>query len=357
MLTKGNNNTANILLLSLVSLFLLTSLSCLITDNKKIYSPQIPAIEATATYKIAIGGVASGRNELVIFDEYNNILNLRGRALSFEVEGEDVVELVPRDGYQDFASGSGALIRPKKPGYAVIKYLIDGTRQEDEFLVIVPPQSIIQMMVAEAARQITDEADVDENNHVRLTSRSNTAEAIGFVARNRVKITYENDDLSLFDVDSNLWKSDPPASYFDAVIYAHNEDIYQYSPVDPSDPTHGIFEDAATRDGLDESFHRAYDQAVLTAADIFSESIDDPTGGAFAFFSPTEEEWSCILDLYTQQGTNIPPSCGFTDSDFPSLAPIELFVPRDIWRYKDGMPSFVFARQKGNSEGPVVIIE
>lgn len=317
------------------------------------YSPNTPAIEATATYSIALGGVAPGRDELVLFDGNGNQLDLAGSNLRFE-SSTDVVGLLPREGYENFADGSGALIIPQREGFAVVSYYIDDILQDDKFLVIVPPQTLIQIMVAEASTQLTQEADVGEDSHVQLTSDSPTANGIGSVTRNRVVAVFESGEYSLFNVNQTDWFADPPASYWNAVIEAKAGNIYQYSPVDPGDPSHYIYMDAEARGFLDVSLHRAYDQAVLSAAGIFSDNIKDATGGAFAFFSPDADEWKCIKTAFSNNMTKLPAGCGVTDDDFPRLSPIQIVILEDVWIYKDGRPAFVFIRSREPSDYAVV---
>lgn len=317
------------------------------------YSPGTPAVEATDTYAIALGGVAPGRDELILTGEDGNLIGFSGSSLRFEAD-TDVVGFLPRPGFDDFASGGGAQIVPQRAGFAVVTYYIDDIAQDGRFLVIVPPQSLIQMTVAEAGTQLTDEAQLDEGLHVMLDSVSPTANALGSVTRNRVDMIYDEDDPSLFNADEDLWPIDPPASYFDAVITAESNGIYQYSPVSPYDPTNGIYLDAEARGFLDPSYHTAYDQAVLSAAYIFSDETEDTTGGAFAFYSPTEDEWEVIGEVYSNGMTAIPAGCGVSDSYFPALAPIQIIIIDGVWTYLDGRPAFVFIRSRDAREYAVV---
>lgn len=316
-------------------------------------SPTTPAIEATATYSIALGGVAPGRDELILTDDNGNLLDLGTSRLRFESD-TDVVGLLPRPDYNDFASGSGAQIVPQKVGFAVVTYYIDDVEQDDQLMVIVPPQSLIQMMVAEAGTQLADEAEIDSDSHVKLSSTSPTANGIGSVTRNRVDLISEDLDHSLFGVNEAAWLAYPPSSYYDSVITAESGGIYQYSPVDPSDPTHDIYTDAEARGFLDESHHRAYDQAVLSASYLFAEKTDDTTDGAFAFFSPTPDEWEVIEQVYANNMITIPAGCGFDDLDFPTFAPIQMLIHPDVWRYDDGRPAFIFIRSRDPLEYAVV---
>ena len=321
--------------------------------DSETYSPTTPAIEGTTRYAIALGGVAPGRDELIITGDAGETINFGGSELSFSVDN-DVIGLLPRPGYGDFASGSGAQIIPQKVGQSVVSYSVDGIEEEDQFLVIVPPQSLIQMMVSEASTQLTDEATVGGDYHVELTSSSATGNAIGYVTRNRVDIIGETEIHSLFGVDENDWDSNPTASYYDSVITAVSGGVYQYSPVDPSNPAHETYENAEARGFLDSSYHRAYDQAVLTSAGVFAGTISDPTGTAFGFFSPTSDQWEEIELAYQFALFDLTNGCGFTDSDFSELAPIQILVLPAVWTYEDGRPAFVFIRSKGPLEYAVV---
>lgn len=323
-------------------------------DNEDPFSPTTPVIEATKTYSIALGGVAPGRDELVIVDESGNIMNLGSSELTFKSD-TDVVGFLPRPDYDDFASGSGTRIVPQETGFAFVSYYIDGIAQDERFLVIVPPQTLIQMMMGEANKQVTSEAEVDGNHHVKLDSVSETADAIGAVTRNRVKMIQSGSfNHSVFDVDEYAWGLDPLGSYYDSVITANNGTIYQYSPVDPADPTHDTYTNAEARDFLDSSLHRGYDQAVLSAAYIFSEETPDPTGGAFAFYSPTSEEWVKIQQAYDNNMVSLPVGCGIEDADFPNFDYIQIVILTKTWEYPDGRPAFVFIRER--SAGDYVVV-
>jgi len=305
------------------------------------YSPSVPVIEATATYSIAMGGVAPGRDELVLTDSDGELLDLSGQELRFE-SSTDVVGFLPRPDYSDFASGSGAQIVPQKTGFAVVTYYIDDAIQYDQFLVIVPPQTLIQMMVSEASTQLTAEAEVNDDYHVTLDSDSPTANAIGGVTRNRVIMITETGNPSLFEADDATWDESP----YTAVITANSSGVYQYSPVDPSNAAHTTYTNAEARSYLDDSLHRAYDQAVLSAAHIYSDNTADPTGDAFGFFSPTAEEWAKIDIAYKNGLYDLPVGAGVSDSDFPALEPIQIVVLDSVSTLSDGRPSFVFIRSK-----------
>lgn len=368
MSTKTFLKSAGYLLL-IISCLLLTScapllyygISELLEDDKKggeeatgeNYSPTTPVIEASSTYAVALGGVAPGRDELILIDASGNIKDFTDKSLEFRPD-TDVVGLLPRPGYEDFATGSGAKIIPQRVGFTFITYYIDNIEQADRFLAIVPPQSLIQMSVAEGSTQLTQEAEIENSSHVKLTSVSPTGDALGAVTRNRVDAIGFSGNYYLFGVNQVEWDIDPPASHYDSVILADNGGLYQYSPVDPANPAHKTFTDAEARSFLDPAYHRAYDQAVLTSAYIFSNKTADPTGDAFAFFSPTEEEYEKILLAYSNNMVGLPEGCGVSDEDFPEFAPIQILILPNVWTYTDGRPSFVFIRSRESTEYAVV---
>lgn len=314
--------------------------------------PAQPArvIEATSKFMLAIGGVLSGRDELVIHDTSGNIRDFSGHELVCSAD-DDIVILKARPGYTSQAAGSGVQIVATDPGVTAIRCKVDGTELEDVYEVTIPPQNLIQILVAEAGQQLIAEADIDStNNAVRLDSSSPTGNALGSVIRNRVELINQQKDPALFAADPNEYDAAPPASYYDAVILAKD----QFSPTDPKDLSYGVFDDAQDRDFLSGDWVTAYDQAVLTAAWIFNGDITDSTGGAFAFRSPTAGEWSTILSAWTTFSMEVPEDSGFTDADFPGLAPIQLLICPDVWKYDGSRPSFIFARRRTLADFAVV---
>ena len=206
-------------------------------------------------------------------------------------------------------------------------------------------------MMGEASKQVTNEAEVGGDHHVLLTSVSETADAIGAVTRNRVDLINSGSyDYSVFNVDQYAWGIEPVGSYYDAVITAESSGIYQYSPVDPSDPTHETYINAESRGFLDASLHRGYDQPRLSSSYIFSNNTPDPTNGAFAFYSPTEDEWEKIELGYANNMATLPVGAGVSDSDFPHYDYIQIVVLSKVWDYPDGRPSFVFIREREQSD-------
>ncbi|MFA4873746.1 MAG: hypothetical protein WC690_00225, partial [bacterium] len=248
-----------------------------------------------------------------------------------------------RNGYLTQAAGSGVAIVALKPGVVGIKCKLDGTDMDEIYEVTVPPQSLIQILVAEASQQLAEEAVIDEDvgaDVVALDSVSPTATALGSVIRRRIDLIDRDDKPELFGADPTDYNENPPASYYDAVIMAKD----QFSPTNETDPTYETFVEASQRRLLTGEMLVAYDQAVITAAGIFNGDVLDNTGNAFAFLSPTQDQWNAIAQAFTVASLDIPANAGFTDASFPDLAPIQILIQPDVWKYDDGRPAFVFAR-------------
>lgn len=309
-------------------------------------------IQATSTYSVPLGGTASGNDELVIHDASGNVVDFTGHTLEFQTNNSNV-ELRIRTGFSDFMTGSGALIIPKAVGSTIISYKVDGIEQADKYKVIIPPQSLIQILLGEARGQIESETIV-ANGRVKLDSASPTGNAIAAVVRNRVLLLEAGYTLSLFVVDTTDWGKNPPSSHWDAVITANNGAIYQFSPVDPSDLSNEVFLSAENRINLTEnSLIKAYDQATLTAAGIFINDTVDPTGGSFAFRTPTQAESDCLVQALNENATTLPADCGPGDDNFPTFAPVQVLIHPSVAKLSDGRPSFVFIRNRDPSEPAV----
>jgi hypothetical protein len=137
------------------------------------------------------------------------------------------------------------------------------------------------------------------------------------------------------------------------VIAATQSDLYQFSPVDPNDPSHDEFENAAARSFLDKSLLAAYDQAVLAAAQVFDGSVIDPTQGAFGFRTPTVEEGLC-LDLAAKTPSPVlPSSCDDPDARFPAFAPVQVLIHPQIPRLSDGRPAFIYYKARISTDPAV----
>lgn len=309
-------------------------------------------VEPTAKFAIAIGGVAPGRDELIIYDQYGNVRDFTGATLACKAD-DPIVAMRPRPDYDTEADGSGVQIIAVDPGVTAVRCTADGVDLGSVYEVTVPPQSIIQILVAEAGAQLANEAKLDDSQEgdvVAQGSTSPTGDALGAVILNRIEYINANDDPGLFGADEKDYDENTPASYYDAIILANG----QFAPTSASDPTNEVFDDAQDRNFLASSWLVAYDQAVLTAAGIFNGDITDPTDGAFAFRSPTAEEWDLIGRALSDGEKEIPQGSGFTDASFPELAPIQILIMPGVWEYSGGRPSFVFARQRGENGDAIV---
>ena len=192
-------------------------------------------LEATEKFSLATGGVAPGRDELVIYDQSGNPRDFSGQTLACTAD-DDIIQLKPRPDYSSVTEGGGVLIVATAPGVTAIRCDVDGVPLDEIYEVTIPPQSLIQILLAEAGWQITEEAQLDEDlgsEVVSLDSQSPTGNAIGSVIRNRIELINIQEDPGLFAAETEDYAYDPPASYYDAVIMAQN----QFSPTDPEDPS------------------------------------------------------------------------------------------------------------------------
>lgn len=319
-------------------------------DEQSTVAP--PAVESSATYAVALGGVAEGRDKLVIYNSDGTARDFSNHTLVFRTDNDNVL-LEPRAEFANFGDGSGARIIPQKVGTTVISPEVDGIEEAEKFSATVPPQSLVQILIGEARGQIAAEAQT-EDGRVKLASVSTTANAIGAVVRNRVLLMEAAEPLSTFVVDSVTWNADPPGSHWDAVIEAEAGGVYQFSPLDSDTESFEYYQAAAKRSELaGEADLVAYDQAVLTAAGIFNNSIADPTGGAFAFRTPTESEATCLQDALISGPAALPSGCGPGDDNYPAFAPIQVLVHPGVALLSEGRPSFVFIRNRSEDD-PVV---
>lgn len=313
------------------------------TDDTQTASTA-PAVEPAKTYAIALGGVAPGRDELILTDASGALRSFGGQVLTFSADST-VIGLLPRPNFASFGDGSGAQIVPQRAGEAAIRYQIDAVEQGELFGATVPPQELIQVLIGEARGQLKNEATIADGV-VQLTSRSVTGDAVAAAIRNRVALIDTEKDPGLFAADPLTYYLEPPASSYTAVIEAAADGIYQFSPVDPNDGSHETYAHAEARSFLDAKLQLAYDQAVLTAAAIFDGRTDDPTGGAFAFRSPTAEEWTCLKSAFDRRVSAIPAGCVPGDENFPALAPVQILLHPDVAKYADDRPTFIFYRKR-----------
>jgi len=305
------------------------------------------AIEPTKSFSLAVGGVHPGRDELVIYDEMDHERDLSDHQLDC-LTNSDVLQIEARPDFDSYAAGDGVLLVAVAPGNATVTCLIDGVDLPDAYKVTIAPQRLIQILIAEAGTQINDESSF-KDGVVTLESSSPTGNAIGAVIRNRINLIEANEMPNLFNVDYDTFNANPSASYYDSVISAPG----QFAPTNPSDPQNKIFSDAQDRNFLDGDWRDAYDQAVLTAAGIYNAEIVDPTGGAFAFFSPTEEQWSIIGQAQINSAPELPEGCGVSNESFPAFAPLQIVIVEGIWTYEDKRPAFVFIRHRTENQPAV----
>jgi hypothetical protein len=316
-------------------------------DDDTTQAPTITdqtVIESTAKFALAMGGVAPGRDELVID-------GLVTADLQFSAT-DPIIGFMERSGYATFSAGTGAKIIPQKEGKTTVHYSIGGVEASTVYAVTIPPQSLIQILIGEARGQITQEASLS-SGAVALTSRSVTAETIAAVVRNRVKLIDAQNNPGLFNVDPVQYAIGGEAAKYDAVITAVQFGIYQFSPIDPNDPSHDAFENAAARSFLEATLLAAYDQSVLSAAQIFDGTRSDPTGGAFGFRTPAADEGLC-LELAAKSSTPVlPSSCDDPDARFPAFTPVQVLIHPQVPRLSDNRPAFIYYRARTISEPAV----
>ncbi len=287
---------------------------------------------------VALGGTAPGADEIVISEVFTT--------LDLQNNDPDLFDLKPRSGSLTFAGGKGARVIPLKSGIGYVTPVVNG-RSESPIEVTIPPQSLIQILIGEARGELAREATRDGSS-VKATSVSVTGDAVGAVIRNRINLINAEDSPSLFSAKAEDYTRDPPVSSYDAVIEANEGTVFQFSPVEPGDPSHGAYLDAALRSDVDQSLLISYDQAVITAAAVFNGDTKDPTSGAFAFYSPTSAE-NEVLKEALQSGTqDLPQGAGTSDANFPALAPVQVLLLTEIApsTVGGGVPSFVFVRSK-----------
>jgi len=300
---------------------------------------------------LALGGLHQGADEIVINEEISS--------LELENNDPDLFDLEPRPDFESFAGGKGARVIPKKTGIGYVTPTVNGSAR-DPIEITISPQSLIQILLGEARGELQREATMEageagDKTRVKSTSVSVTGDAVAATIRNRIHLIQLKDQPSLFVVDAHDFGSDPPQSFYDAVIEANNGHVYQYSPVEPDDPSFPVYQAASERESLGPQYDIAYDQAVLTAAGVFTGDTEDPTTGAFAFYSPTAAQYDAIRQGLESGDTSLPHGCGTSDSNFPALAPVQILVLDDIAPAVlggggGGVPSFVFVRSRKSSE-------
>lgn len=331
----------NILTFLALAFVLVASSGCPFSDEE---SENVPNADEGVTHEerdvsgklaLALGGVADGTDELTV--------EAGDQILTFENNDPDLFRL------------DETRVVPLQPGIGYATPLINGHRL-NPIQITIPPQKLIQIFLGEARGQIQREATVDANGRVRPASVSLTADALGAVIRNRIALINRQNRPGLFVVEAADYAENPPVSYYDAVIEAHRDAVYQFSPVEPDDPSHADYLAAEERSTVSRHYLRAYDQAVLTAADIFNGDTEDPTEGAFAFYSPTPVEYAVLEDAAEQGDRELPVGCGASDRNYPALAPIQVLILKNVATFSatSTMPSFVFIRQRSSLEPAVL---
>ncbi len=295
--------------------------------------------------KLALGGTLPGWDEVVI----NHIGPTD--AVLLEMIPREVISADVVDATNESLTFK---IHPQLAGIAQIRYRVNGVLQDKTIKVIIPPQEMIQVLMGEARSIIPQETTLDSEGRVDRTSTSFTAQALLSVARNRIKLIEDNDDPSLFVVDTQAFTNADLAERYRLVIQANANGIYQFSPADPEDPSFDAYTQAAQRPGLEGTRLNVYDQALLSAADIFDESLADNTQESFGFYSPTQSEYENLLSGLNS--TELPEDVGRSDDIFPALAPIQILILNEIspQTFDANLPSFVFVKSRSPSENAVI---
>ena len=295
--------------------------------------------------KLALGGTLAGWDELLI----DNLQPTDSVTLVFEPEGIASGTIL-----DSTANSITFKITPEKAGITQLKYQINGVLQGKSIKVVIPPQEMIQVLMGEARSIIPQEITKDSEGRVDRNSKSFTAQALFSVIRNRIKIIEEQNQPSLFVVDENDFTNADLAERYRLIIEAHRNGIYQFSPLDPEDPSYAAYTASAQRSGLSASRTLVYDQALLTAADIFDETLADNTYKSFGYYSPTRSEYDHLLTGLNS--TTLPDNIGRSDDTFPALAPIQILILNEIspQTFDDTLPSFVFVKSRTAEENSVL---
>lgn len=323
--------------------------ACLAVEEEDSPTGSVTQKEKDVSGKmaLALGGVASSRG-LLSLDESPN-------SLEFTTDDEELLEVSIPEGFGSFVEAGAAEIQPLAVGVGYVTPVVN-TRERDPVKVTIPPQKLVQILMGEARGQLVREATMEDDGSVKASSVSVTGDALGAVVRNRIELINDAENPGLFKADPARYEGDPPASYYDAVIEGGDGVNFQFSPVDPSDRTHEIYLAAVRREEIDDEDDLiAYDQGVLTAADIFNDDTKDPTGGSFAFYTPDEAEYEALQEALSTGTTSLPVGAGTSDARYPSLAPIQVLIIPGIASVtsRDDRPAFVFVRER-NELDPAV---
>lgn len=305
--------------------------------------------EQVDKFPLALGGVAEG------WDEAFWASSADFSVINFETQQPQLLEFAIPPGFSSYEEARGAQLIPLAAGVADAEIWVDDSLRVN-FTTYTAPQSLIQILVGEAHGQLQREAAISDGA-VQLESQSLTGRSLAWVIRNRIALIDDMLEPALFAADAVHYFQDPPTSQYEAVIEAVNGDVYQFSPVDPNDPNHDIYLDSAQRvDLVSTTLRQSYDQAVLSAASVFAGLEPDPTGGAFAFYSPTQAEYTALLESLFSETTVLDPAVGTSDAQFPAFAPVQVFLLLEISSQSpdNDIPAFVFIRERSSSEPAVV---
>ncbi|MBI2336392.1 MAG: hypothetical protein HYU97_06485 [Deltaproteobacteria bacterium] len=246
-------------------------------------------------------------------------------------------------------------ITPHQAGIGKINYRINGVLQNETVKLVIPPQAMIQVVMGEARSIIPQEVTTDTEGRVAKDSQSPTAQALLSVVRNRIAIMEAEQAPYLFVVSTAAFAQANLAERYTLVITANNGTTYQFSPVNPNDPSYPAYAQAADRAQLTfTSRMLTYDQTVLTAAQIFDDSLTDNTDGAFGYYSPTATQYQNLLSGLNS--TTLPTGIGTSDSQFPALAPIQILLLSDIspQSFDETLPSFVLIGARSFQDNAVI---
>jgi len=219
---RGNNNK----LIPFLGSLLLTA-GCLSSSGSSLPEGSVVQKEKDVSGKmaLALGGVAEGW-ELLDLDE-------SPRTLDFTTRDTDLLTLSVPEGFQDYTESGSVTVTALGIGIGFITPNVN-LRERDPVQVTIPPQKLIQILLGEARGQMTREATLDNEEKVKQSSVSVTGDAIGAVVRNRIELINNEESPGLFEADPDQYESNPPLSYYEAVIEAGDGDPYQFSPLDPS---------------------------------------------------------------------------------------------------------------------------
>ncbi len=330
----------------LVFVLLLTACEELTTDPNSIEA--IPPLDFKYDDKmiLALGGVQPSWD----FIKIDNLASEDQVEISI-----DPPDLAQSHIYADDGQNIIIQIIPLQAGIGKVTYSINGDPQNDTIKLVIPPQAMIQILMGEARSIISQEVSLDANGRVKKDSNSETARALLSVVRNRMQLIDAEDAPYLFVVSNSTYATADLAMRYQLIIEANDNNVYQFSPVKPSDPSNEAYLDAANRNQLSfASRLLTYDQGLLTAAGIFDGSLIDNTDGAFGFYSPTKSQYENLLTGLNS--TTLPSGIGTSDAQFPALAPIQIRILDTVspQNFDTELPAFVFIGSRSQNDFAVL---